>query len=84
MLTSALIEDFAQFAREQVHQRGEDFPIDDLFDEWRMQHPPAEDWQAIKASLRDLENGETGRPFEEFAAEFRQRNIIRDTNRRVD
>lgn len=79
MLTSVLIEDFAQFARERVNQRGEDFPIDDLFDEWRTQQPPAEDWLAIKASLRDMENGDTGRPFEEFAAEFRQRNSIRES-----
>ena len=76
MLTSVLIEDFAQFARERVNQRGEDFPIDDLFDEWLTQQPPKEDWLAIKASLRDLEYGETGRPFEEFAVEFRQRNDI--------
>ncbi len=76
MQTSELIDAFVQFAREQVHQRGEDFPIDDLFDEWRMQHSPVEDWQAIKASLRDLEDGETGRPFGESAAEFRQRNNI--------
>lgn len=76
MRTSALIDDFAQFARERVHQRGEDLPIDDLFDEWRMQHPLAEDWKAIEASLRDLEDGEAGRLFEEFAGEFRQRNNI--------
>ena len=36
-----------------------------------------DDWLAIRASLRDIEQGETGRPFDEFAAEFRQRNNIR-------
>ena len=79
MRTLELIDNFAQFAREQVHQRGEGLPIDELFDEWRVLHPPAEDWLAIQASLRDMERGETGRPFEEFAAEFRQRNDLRES-----
>ena len=34
-------------------------------------------WFAIRASLRDIEQGEIGRPFEEFVAEFHQRNNIR-------
>lgn len=78
MRTSELIENFAQFAREQVNLRGEGLPLDDLFDEWRILFPPSEDWLAIQASLRDMENGETGRPFEDFAAEFRQQNNLRD------
>lgn len=77
MPTSELIENFSRFAREQVSRRGEDLPIDELFDEWRTQNPPADDWLAIRASLRDIEQGEAGRPFDEFAKEFRQRNNIR-------
>ena len=69
MRTSELIEDFAQFAREQVNQRGEDLPLETLFDEWQLTHPPREDWLAIQASLRDLENGETGRSFGEFTVQ---------------
>ncbi len=79
MPTTELIDSFSQFAKARVDQGGNDLSIDDLFDEWRMQHPPAEDWLAIKASLRDVERGETGRPFDEFAEEFRQRNGIRET-----
>ncbi len=77
MPTSELIENFSRFAREQVTQRGDDLPIDELFDEWCLQNPPADDWLAIRASLRDIEQGQTGRPFDEFAKEFRQRNNIR-------
>ena len=79
MPTSELIESFAQFAREQVNQRGEGLPIEELFDEWQILNPPPDDWLAIQASLRDMEHGETGRPFEDFAAGFRQRNHIWET-----
>lgn len=37
---------------------------------------PTEDWLATRASLRDIEEGETGRPFDEFTKEFRRRNNI--------
>jgi hypothetical protein len=79
MRTSELIEDFAQFAREQVNRRGEELPLDELFEEWRLTHPPVEDWLAIQASLRDVENGVTGRSFEDFALQFRKENDLRDT-----
>lgn len=76
MPTIELIESFSQFARARVDQAGSDLPIDDLYDEWRAQHPPADDLLAIKASLRDMEQGETGQPFDDFAAAFRSRNGI--------
>lgn len=76
MPTIELIESFSQFARARVDQAGSDLAIDDLYDEWRAQHPPEDDLLAIKASLRDMEQGETGRPFDDFAAAFRSRNGI--------
>ena len=76
MPTIELIESFSRFARSKVDQAGSDLPIDDLYDEWRAQHPPADDLLAIKASLRDMEQGETGRSFDDFAAAFRSRNGI--------
>ena len=79
MATTALIDSFSQFAKAKVEQGGNDLSIDDLFDEWRMQHPPGEDWLAIKSSLRDMEQGETGRSFSDFADEFRRRNGIQET-----
>ncbi len=79
MRTTELIESFTQFAMTMVDQEGNELSIDDLFDEWRIQHPPTDDLLAINASLRDMENGETGRSFDDFAKEFRQRNRIQET-----
>jgi hypothetical protein len=76
MATTELIESFTRYAKEKVDREGNDLSIDDLFDEWRTQYPLADDLLAIKASLRVMENGETGRPFDEFSAEFRLRNNI--------
>ena len=78
MPTIELIESFSEFAKAKVDQAGNDLSIDDLYDEWRTQHPPADDLLAIKASLRDMENGDTGRSFDDFAAEFRRLNGIRE------
>jgi len=72
------IDSFAQFAKDHVVQGGADATIDELFDHWRTQNPPPKDLLAIKAAIRDIENGETGQPYEEFAAEFRVRNNIPD------
>lgn len=74
--TEQEVESFAQFARGRLARGDEELSIDELFDLWRLEHPPAEDALAIKASLRDMQRGETGRPFEEFADEFRRRNNI--------
>ena len=79
MPTTELIDSFAEFAKAKVEQAGNELSIDDLFDDWRLQHPSSDDWLAVKASLRDLASGESGRPFDEFAVEFRQRNGIRET-----
>ncbi len=78
MPTIELIESFSEFAKAKVDQAGNDLSIDDLYDEWRTQHPPADDLLAIKASLRDMENGDTGRSLDDFAAEFRRQNGIRE------
>ena len=79
MPTTELIENFSEFAKAKVNQAGTDLSIDDLYDEWRMQHPPTDDLLAIQASLRDMKSGETGRSFDDFAGEFRGRNGIRES-----
>ena len=71
--TEREIDGFAQFAKAQLGRGGENLSLDDLLDQWRIQHPPAEDALAIKASIRDMDRGEAGRPFDQFAGEFRQR-----------
>lgn len=68
------IDSFVQFAKSQIEQSDQGLSIEELFDHWRLSHPPSEDALAIKASIRDMERGETGRPFGQFADEFRSRN----------
>ena len=70
------IDSFSEFAKSQLNDRGSGVSLDELFDEWRIVNPPSEDALAIQASIRDMEKGKTGRPFEEFAAEFRGRNNL--------
>ena len=79
MTTSeAEIDSFAQFAKGQLARGGAGLSLDELFDQWRIRHPRAEDAQAIRASIRDMEGGETGRPFDQFAEEFRRQNDLRE------
>ena len=71
------IEDFTSFAKKHSSARS-DASLDELYDRWRETHPAAEDTLAVRASLRDMEGGERGRPFEQFAADFAKRNNITD------
>ena len=73
----AEIQEFTSFAIEHL-STGDVNSLDELYDRWREVHPAAEDALAVKASLRDMDNGETGRPFNEFASEFSKRNNITD------
>jgi hypothetical protein len=71
------IEDFTAFAKKEL-SKGVTFSIDEFYDRWREGHPVAEDALAVQASLRDMEKGEIGRPFDEFASDFAKRNNITD------
>lgn len=66
-----LIQELKEFTQFATSQSAEGDTLDDLFDRWRESHNRGIDRQAVEASLRDMELGETGRPFEEFANEFR-------------
>jgi hypothetical protein len=74
------LESFYQFAelRLQCAARGE--TLDDIYAEWRAANVPADvreaDVRAIQASLRDMDAGNSGRPIQEFFAEFRERNSL--------
>lgn len=72
------IERFSAFAKAKLRDCGSRASLDEIFDEWRTLNPPLEDALAIQASVRDMEKGEAGRPFERFAAEFRKRNNLSD------
>ena len=72
------LQSFYHYAelRLQSDRRGES--LDEIYAEWRAGNPTPEshqtDVRAVRASLRDMDGGNTGRSIEEFAAEFRQRN----------
>jgi hypothetical protein len=78
--TAEQLQSFYQFAELRLRNGGCDQSLDDLYAEWRACNPTREELdtnvRAVRASLRDMDEGQTGRPFDEFTAEFRQRNGI--------
>lgn len=78
--TQEQIDSFHQFATERLSNGGADLTMEELFELWRLENPSPErrtaDLLAVKAALRDMENGDTGVPFEEFKREFRARHNI--------
>ena len=68
-------DDFAAFVKGNLAS-STGATMDDLYDRWRETRPAREDELAIKASLDDMAAGVTGRPFEEFEADFCERNGI--------
>ncbi len=79
-VTKQQIENFRSFALKQMGDGGCESTIDELYDRWRLEFPSDDELQedvlALKASLRDIEAGETGRPLEEFSREFKARHDI--------
>lgn len=76
MVTAQQIDAFAQFARARIEKGTAESSLFELVDEWVLNNPSSEDSLAIQASLRDMEAGETGQSFEQFAADFRDRNRL--------
>jgi len=74
------LQSFYHFAEERLLNGGSGQTLDDLYSEWRAYNPMPEELQtnilAVRASLRDMDQGEGGKPLDEFAAEFRKRNGI--------
>ena len=70
------LESFTRFAEQKIRSVGADVSIDELYDQWREGHSTPDDAAAITASLRDMENGERGREFADFADDFSKRNGI--------
>ncbi|TWT86873.1 hypothetical protein Mal64_37030 [Pseudobythopirellula maris] len=73
--TEHFVDEFASYAKQRLASDGA-LSIDRLYDEWRESQSFEEDRLALEASLRDMEHGETGRPFDDFANEFRRRNKV--------
>ena len=69
------LQSFQQFAAARIQNGGAMLELDDLLDEWKHQNPDPkqlqEDVLAVKAALRAMESGDTGRPAEEVVREIR-------------
>ena len=80
MATQEQIDSFYDFATQQVSNGGAEMTMAELFDLWQVQNPTAEELAesaaAVKAALTDMENGDTGRPFDDFVRELRSRHSI--------
>jgi hypothetical protein len=82
MSTRSLNElgEFHRFVGEKVNNGGPSMSPEDVLDEWRDLHPSAEvadsDAAAIQEAIDDMENGDTGIPFEEFDRDFRARHNL--------
>lgn len=73
--TQQELQNFTEFANARL-SAGATEPLEQLFGQWWEQEHGDEDRAAVVASLADMEAGETGRPFEEFAADFRRLNNL--------
>ena len=76
-MTKEEIESFHRFAEKKLEDGEDDLTMEEFLDLWRLENPSAEhvadDVLAVKAALRDLENGDRGVPFEEHIRETRTR-----------
>lgn len=73
--TQQQLESFARFATARILNDCSQ-PIEEVFFDWWTSQYRDDDRAAVEASLRDLQTGETGRSFDEFAKEFRVRNSL--------
>ena len=73
--SSQELQSFQQYATARLQEGGALLELDHLFDEWRnLNTEPkqlSEDAIAVRASLRDMERGETGQPVEDAIREIR-------------
>lgn len=75
MATQKQIDSFHEFASNQVQGEGEDLSMAELFDLWEVQTAGfpdlADGVSSVRSALADMEAGDTGQPFDEFAAKIR-------------
>jgi hypothetical protein len=71
---------FHQFVAEQLNTGGLRLSPEEALEAWRLRNRSpeeyAEDVQAIREALADMDAGDTGTPLEVFLAEFRKRHNL--------
>jgi hypothetical protein len=73
-ITSDDLQAFHQFAQERLTSDGAE-SLQELVDLWEIEHPKpdvhAQNVVAVRAALRDMENGDEGRPANQLIEELR-------------
>jgi len=76
-LTLDELNRFHRFAEEKLSNGGGDLTLEGLVDLWSFENPSPEqrneDLLAVKAALRDLDNGDRGIPVEDHIRELREK-----------
>jgi len=79
MGTIEQLEDFTRFTKLTLEKEGRELPLDAIFDRWHEEAFRDEDLARIQASVNDYDNGERGRPLNEFLAEFDAKQAAEDS-----
>jgi hypothetical protein len=81
-ITNDDLNAFHDFAQATLASRGAE-SIQELVDIWEAQHPTSQrhstDVAAVRAAIRDMQSGDTGRPAEKLIEELRQEFASRRT-----
>jgi len=71
---------FHEFVSEHLNSGQPCYSPEEALDAWRLQNRTpeeyAEDLEAIREALADMDAGDTGTPWEEFDREFRKRHNL--------
>jgi hypothetical protein len=74
------LQSFHQFVGEQLNAGESCLSPEEALEAWRLQNRSpeeyAEDVQAVREALADMEDGDTGTPAEIYLAEFRKRHKL--------
>jgi hypothetical protein len=70
------LRDFHRFIGEKVVNGGVTATPEEVLDEWRTLHPDPADVAAIQEAIDDLEDGDVGKPLDDFDREFRARHNL--------
>ena len=69
-----------RFAAEKLANDGSDLSLQELLDLWQIENPTPEKLRenvlAVKAAIRDMENGDRGMPFEDHIQEIQEKHSI--------
>jgi hypothetical protein len=70
------LHEFHDFVADQLRNGGAELSPEDVLGEYRMFHPTPEQHaanvEAVMAALRDMENGDRGRPVEDVLRDIRE------------